>query len=125
MLTIQNIQTELHGIQLQYGYIIGRISPVNNHTNKSKTYSGYINHPIAGPSIFLQIDRVPERGMYELSMLGEDGIVVRHKYYKDMFKSKQHFVMILEKMVIQLVQQIESVRAQKLQPYNTQSFNPF
>ena len=125
MLTIQNIQTELHGIQLQYGYIIGRISPVNNHTNKSKVYSGYINHPIGGPSIFLQIDRVPERGMYELSMLGEDGIVVRHKYYKDMFKSKQHFVMILEKMVIQLVKQIESVRAQKLQPYNTQSFAPF
>ena len=128
MLTIKNIQTELHGIQLQYGYIIGRISPVNNHTNKSKTYSGYINPQnqlVNAASIFLQIDRVPERGMYEISMLGENGIVVRHKYYKDMFKSKQHFVMILEKMVIQLVQQIESVRAQKLQPYNTQSLAPF
>jgi hypothetical protein len=127
MLTIQNIQTELHGIQLRHEYLIGRISPVNNHTNKSKVYNGYINHPskLAGQSIFLQIDRVPQFGLYEISMLGDHGVVVRHQYNKDMFKSKQHFVSVLNKMVIQLVQQIELVKAQKLSAYNTQSLNPF
>jgi hypothetical protein len=129
MLTIQNIQNELHGIQLYYGYLIGRITPVNNHTNNSTTYSGYINprnQLVNADSIFLQIDRVPQFGLYEISMLGIHGVVVRHQYNKDMFKSKQHFVSVLNKMVIQLVQQIELVKAQKLSAYAPkQSLNPF